>query len=76
MSTVDPLVELRIELPAYSHSFTVRLDSSATIHDVKREIEKLCPGGPRPDGQRLVYKGRFLENDKTIADIWKVRAQC
>ncbi|KAF9815557.1 hypothetical protein IEO21_04557 [Rhodonia placenta] len=71
MSTVDPLVELRIELPAYSHSFTVRLDSSATIHDVKREIEKLCPGGPRPDGQRLVYKGRFLENDKTIADIWK-----
>ncbi|GBE79340.1 hypothetical protein BKA93DRAFT_742938 [Sparassis latifolia] len=66
-----PLVDLRIELPAYSHSFTVQVQQSSTIRDVKHEITKCCPGAPRPDGQRLVCRGRFLNDEEKVLDIWK-----
>ncbi|KZT12857.1 uncharacterized protein LAESUDRAFT_746306 [Laetiporus sulphureus 93-53] len=71
MSLVDILVDIRIELPAYSHSFVVQVDQSSSIGDVKREISKTCTGAPRVDGQRLIYKGRILSDDEKVADTWK-----
>lgn len=68
MSTVD----LRVELAAHSHSFRIQVQQSATIKDVKHEITKSCPGAPRPDGQRIVCRGRFLQDDEKVEDIWKV----
>ncbi|KAI0824697.1 hypothetical protein BC628DRAFT_1518236 [Trametes gibbosa] len=62
---------LRVELPAYSHSFQVNVPPESTIHDVKHEIARVCPGSPSPDGQRLVFKGRFLNNEEKVDDIWK-----
>lgn len=68
MSSVD----LRVELPAYSHSFQVRVQQQSSIQDVKQEIARLCPGGPRPDGQRLIWRGRSLSDEERVVDIWKV----
>ncbi|TFK29348.1 hypothetical protein FA15DRAFT_610526 [Coprinopsis marcescibilis] len=64
-------VELRIELPAYSHSFRVFVSPSSTIHQVKQEISRTCPGQPHVDGQRLISKGRNLRDDEKIEELWK-----
>ncbi|KAI0772002.1 hypothetical protein BD413DRAFT_474790 [Trametes elegans] len=62
---------LRVELPAYSHSFEVQVPSLSTIRDVKQEISRVCPGSPNPDGQRLIFRGRFLNEDEKVEDVWK-----
>ncbi|KAI0356484.1 hypothetical protein OH77DRAFT_1495312 [Trametes cingulata] len=62
---------LRVELPAYSHSFTVQVPPESTIRDVKQEINRACPGSPSPEGQRLVFRGRFLKDEEKVDDVWK-----
>lgn len=66
-------VELRVELPAYSHSFVIQVPLSSTILDVKQEILRSCIGAPRPDGQKIVWRGRFLVDHEKVQDLWKVR---
>lgn len=68
------LVELRVELPAYSHSFNVRVPCDGTIFHVKQEICRTCPGNPRVEGQKLVWRGRYLADDERVKDLWKVCA--
>ena len=63
---------VRVELPTYSHSFQVSVPSTGTINDVKREIENVCVGSPRVQGQRLIWRGRFLGDEEKVLDIWKV----
>ncbi|KAH8988617.1 hypothetical protein EDB92DRAFT_1947979 [Lactarius akahatsu] len=58
-------------LPTYSHSFHVSVPSTGTINDLKREIEKACPGNPRMHGQRLIWQGRVLSDDEKMLDIWR-----
>ena len=65
-------VELRVELPAYSYSFLIQVPQTCTIADVKQEIYKLCIGGPRVDGQRIICRGRYLVDDEKVDEIWKV----
>jgi hypothetical protein len=67
---------VRVELPTYSHSFQVSVPSTGTINDVKREIGNVCVGNPRVQGQRLIWRGRFLGDDEKVLDIWKVRRPC
>ncbi|KAI0291696.1 hypothetical protein BC826DRAFT_1021707 [Russula brevipes] len=62
---------VRVELPTYSHSFQVFVPSSGTVNDIKREIERACTGNPRVHGQRLIWRGRFLDDDEKVPDIWK-----
>lgn len=62
---------VRVELPTYSHSFQVSVPSTGTINDVKREIENVCVGNPRVQGQRLIWRGRFLGDDEKVLDTWK-----
>ncbi|KAI0677016.1 hypothetical protein C8Q78DRAFT_60528 [Trametes maxima] len=62
---------LRVELPAYSHSFQVQVQPASTIRDVKLEIASVCPGAPTPEGQRLIFKGRLLKDDERVEDVWK-----
>ncbi|KAI0637960.1 hypothetical protein C8Q77DRAFT_1166288 [Trametes polyzona] len=62
---------LRVELPAYSHSFQVNVQPESTIREVKQEIARVCPGSPSPDGQRLVFRGRFLSDEEKVEDVWK-----
>ncbi|KAH9850017.1 hypothetical protein C2E23DRAFT_837044 [Lenzites betulinus] len=64
-------VALRVELPSYAHSFEVNVPPEATILDVKQEIERVCPGSPATDCQRLVSKGRFLNDEEKVDDVWK-----
>jgi hypothetical protein len=64
---------VRVELPTYSHSFQVFVPSTGTVNDIKREIERACTGNPRVHGQRLIWRGRFLDDDEKVPDIWKVR---
>jgi hypothetical protein len=66
------LVELRVELPAYSHSFVVQVPESCTILDVKQEIERTCMGAPRVEGQRIIWRGRYLVDHEKVEDLWKV----
>ncbi|PFH52540.1 hypothetical protein AMATHDRAFT_139666 [Amanita thiersii Skay4041] len=65
------LVELRVELPAYSHSFNVNVQHDSTILIVKQEISQVCPGNPRIEGQRLIWRGRYLNDDECVSDLWK-----
>ncbi|KAF9055090.1 hypothetical protein BDZ89DRAFT_975313 [Hymenopellis radicata] len=65
------LVVLRVELPAYSHSFNVQVHTTATVLDVKQSIEATCAGGPRAEGQRLIWRGRALSDDERLDSIWK-----
>jgi hypothetical protein len=65
-------VELRVELPANSHSFQVTVPLDATVLDVKREISRSCIGAPQVDGQRLIYRGRFVGDGEKVVDLWKV----
>jgi hypothetical protein len=67
---------VRVELPTYSHSFQVSVPSTGTINDVKCEIENVCVGNPRVQGQRLIWRGRFLGDNEKVLDIWKVRRPC
>ncbi|KAH9938520.1 uncharacterized protein B0H18DRAFT_967535 [Fomitopsis serialis] len=71
MSAQDATVDIRIELPTYSRSFTVHAGPSSTIRDVKHEITKVCPGSPGADGQRLIHKGRFVNDHELVGEIWK-----
>lgn len=73
-STPGPmsLVQLRIELPTYAHSFIIQVPISCNILDVKQEISRECPGGPRVEGQRLICRGRYLVDHEKVEDIWKV----
>ncbi|KAG7449353.1 uncharacterized protein BT62DRAFT_1073832 [Guyanagaster necrorhizus] len=64
------LVELHVELPAYAHSFTVNVDSGSTILAVKEQIQAVCTGRPRVDGQRLIWRGRALADHERLDAIW------
>ncbi|KAJ3575172.1 hypothetical protein NP233_g1292 [Leucocoprinus birnbaumii] len=65
------IVQLRIELPTYAHSFSIQVPEDCTILDVKTEISRICPGRPRVDGQKLIWRGRFLADHEKIETIWK-----
>ncbi|EIN10587.1 hypothetical protein PUNSTDRAFT_84757 [Punctularia strigosozonata HHB-11173 SS5] len=65
------IVQLRVELPAHSYSFTIDVSSNATILDVKREISRSCAGAPLIEGQRLIYRGRFVADAEKVEDLWK-----
>ena len=69
MSTVP----LTVELPQHSRTFTVEVPLTGSIHDVKQEIARCCPGEPRVDGQRLICKGRVLADTDVVEHLWKVR---
>lgn len=66
-------LDVTVELPAYSHTFQVKVPASSTVRDVKQEITKSCVGEPRADGQRVISRGRVLQDDEKVQDIWKVR---
>ena len=67
------IVELRVELPAYSRSFLVAVPTAYTVAELKREITRTCPGAPRADGQRIIWRGRILADEERVEDVWKVR---
>lgn len=67
------LLDVTVDLPAYSHTFQVRVPVSSTVRDVKREITNTCVGKPKPEGQRVISRGRVLQDDERVQDIWKVR---
>ena len=66
------LVDIRVDLPSYSRSFFISVSSGASVRQVKQEIYKTCPGQPRPEGQRLVWRGRLLSDDESVEILWKV----
>jgi hypothetical protein len=65
-------IDIRIELPSYSHSFTVQVAPSATVSLVKEAIAAACTGGPRVEGQRIIWRGRVLRDEELVQDLWKV----
>ncbi|GLB33660.1 hypothetical protein LshimejAT787_0105440 [Lyophyllum shimeji] len=65
------LVELHVELPAYAHSFAVKVPSTCTIRDVKQEIFNTCIGSPRVEGQRIIWRGRYLVDHEKVDELWK-----
>ncbi|KAF7301389.1 NAD binding rossmann fold [Mycena indigotica] len=65
------LVDIRVELPAFSRTINVQVPDSATILEVKEEISRVCIGSPRVDGQRVIWRGRPLVNSERIQELWK-----
>lgn len=66
------VVDIRVDLPSHSRSFTLNVPSDATVLQLKQEIYRTCPGQPRIDGQRLICRGRQLADDESIDSLWKV----
>lgn len=66
------MVDICVDLPSYSSSLTVSVPSKSSIRDVKLEISKTCPGQPRLEGQRLIWRGRLLSDDENVDNIWIV----
>ncbi|KAH7924044.1 hypothetical protein BV22DRAFT_1113041 [Leucogyrophana mollusca] len=64
-------VSLRVELPSYSHSFSIDVPPTSTVHDIKTAISHTCTGHPRVDGQRIIWRGRYLADEERMGDIWK-----
>ncbi|KAI0091887.1 hypothetical protein BDY19DRAFT_566084 [Irpex rosettiformis] len=64
-------VSIRVELPAFSYSFQIQADAGWSIKDVKAEIQRTCTGTPRANGQRLIWRGRFLKDEESVKEIWK-----
>ncbi|KAG6832941.1 hypothetical protein H0H92_004825 [Tricholoma furcatifolium] len=65
------LVQVRVELPAYAHSFTIQVALNSTVGDVKQEIYNTCPGRPRVNGQRIIWRGRYLFDHEKVDELWK-----
>ncbi|KAG9317608.1 hypothetical protein JVU11DRAFT_1817 [Chiua virens] len=65
-----PTVVIRVELPAYSSSFDIQVFEGATVLDVKQAISTVCIGHPRPDGQRVIWRGRSLDEQEKISELW------
>lgn len=63
----------RVELPTHNHSFVVEIAPESSVHDLKAEIERVCPGQPRPDAQRIIWRGRLLADHEKVAEIRTVR---
>ncbi|KZV69835.1 hypothetical protein PENSPDRAFT_685979 [Peniophora sp. CONT] len=59
----------RVELPTHNHSFVVEIAPESCVHDLKAEIERVCPGQPRVDAQRIIWRGRLLADHEKVADI-------
>lgn len=72
ITMTESLVAVRVELPTYSLSFSIQVDICATVLDVKHAISASCTGQPRVEGQRIIWRGRYLEDQEKISDIWKV----
>ncbi|KAG2369956.1 hypothetical protein BDR07DRAFT_1604278 [Suillus spraguei] len=67
----ESLVAVRVELPTYSLSFNIEVPISATVIDVKHSISASCAGQPHVEGQRIIWRGRYLGDQEKISDIWK-----
>jgi hypothetical protein len=63
-------MNIRVELPSYSHVFHVSLPQGGTVRDLKQAIYEQCQGKPAPDGQRLITKGRALQDHELLDAIW------
>ncbi|KAJ3542874.1 hypothetical protein NM688_g5926 [Phlebia brevispora] len=64
-------LELRVELPTHFYSFRIQVLPEWTIQNVKEEIKRVCPGSPKVDGQRVIWRGRLLRDEEQVKDVWK-----
>ncbi|KAF5393747.1 hypothetical protein D9757_000150 [Collybiopsis confluens] len=64
------LISIRVELPAYGYSFTIKVPSETSVLSIKEAISSTCPGSPIIDGQRIIWRGRVLGTEEKIKDLW------
>ncbi|KAJ7507662.1 hypothetical protein B0H11DRAFT_1967984 [Mycena galericulata] len=65
------LVDIRVEIPAYSCTINVQVSDSSTVLDLKREIFRICVGAPRVEGQRIIWRGRSLLDTEKVQELWQ-----
>ncbi|KAL5527205.1 hypothetical protein ACEPAG_5996 [Sanghuangporus baumii] len=66
----NPLVQVTVEHPQYMQTFVVCVPPAGTVSDIKHEIAQACPGNPRVEGQRLISKGRVLDDGERVESLW------
>ncbi|KAF8597755.1 hypothetical protein BDV93DRAFT_527159 [Ceratobasidium sp. AG-I] len=50
---------------------TLAVPSGARVADLKTAISERFPGQPKPNGQRIIWKGRIVVDEEVVGDIWK-----
>ncbi|KAJ1311916.1 hypothetical protein OPQ81_010376 [Rhizoctonia solani] len=50
---------------------TLAVPARARVADLKTAIAEQCPGQPKPNGQRIIWKGRVVVDEEVVGDIWK-----
>ena len=66
------LVNITVEHPQQTQRFEVYVFSTAIVRDVKEQIARVCPGNPEASGQRLICKGRILNDAEKVDSVWTV----
>ncbi|ORY97632.1 hypothetical protein BCR43DRAFT_490090 [Syncephalastrum racemosum] len=60
---------VQVRSPSLSETLTVHITRSATVNALKREITLCHPAQPNQEDQRIIYAGRLLHDDQTLAQI-------
>lgn len=63
--STDETIKIKIKMTANSNVYEISIKKSQTILDLKKECEPKV--NLPPEGQNLVYRGKILANDQTIA---------
>ncbi|EJD53803.1 hypothetical protein AURDEDRAFT_110551 [Auricularia subglabra TFB-10046 SS5] len=64
-----------VQLSASTDSFQVSVPSDSTVAQLKDQITETCPGRPTRAGQRVIYKGRIINDSEVVGDIWNTGEQ-
>ncbi|KAG8929561.1 hypothetical protein FRC02_005392 [Tulasnella sp. 418] len=64
-------MDINVVLDAQSISFSLSVNPSSTIADLKQLIRDNCTGRPLPSGQRVIYKGRVLLDNEVVGELLK-----
>ncbi|KAH7103839.1 hypothetical protein BKA62DRAFT_654287 [Auriculariales sp. MPI-PUGE-AT-0066] len=75
MSVTRFNVQLSAALPPSAQSFLVSVPSSSTVLELKERIAETCPGRPDASGQRVIWKGRIIDNTVIIGDVWNAEQE-
>ena len=67
------VTNIQVHLPSFSHALRVSVPSDSTILHLKQEIFRTCIGSPNTAGQRIIYKGRVLDDNEIVSQVWRVR---
>lgn len=70
--TTNGMIKLNVKSPTSVEDKCISTNLSATVKEVKMQIEAEWPSNPLPKDQRLVYAGKLLEDHSILQDVLRL----